>query len=225
MRWSLAMTAVPDFDQFRLPVPTRLWRRERPVYEFTETYWGYRIDGRRAPAWLIGFQVLCWGLGVALVIASVGIWVVPGSDAAGGLVAFKLGASVPMAAVAALLLWQSSRGTMVGVEVDLRLGEVREVLSNRAGRTAVMARYGFDAIGGVSLDRNAVRGGGAQLVLRYRGTAQVLAVAQGPEIALAGLRDRLGRDLMVGRRKRAEVEQTVAPAADTADATEVAAAA
>ncbi len=107
---------------------------------------------------------------------------------------------------------------MIGVEVDLRLGEVREVLSNRAGRTAVLSRYGFDAIGGVHLMRSGMgRSDASTLVLRYRNTSQVLRVAAGPEAALFGLRDRLGRDLMVGRHRRAIV---VADAA-----TEVAAAA
>lgn len=205
------MTAVPDFDQFQVPMLTGLLRRERATFAMTETYWGYRIDGRRAPLWLIGAQGLCWVVGVILVVAAIGMWAVPGAGSGAGLVAFKLGASVPMGAVAALLLWHSSRGTMLGIEVDLRLGEVREVLSNRAGRTAVLARWGFDAIGGVHMDRTSGQPGEAEVVLRYRNTSQVLRVAAGSEGALAGLRDRLGRDLMVGRRKRVAEVAAAAP--------------
>ncbi len=208
------MTAVPDFDVFDAPVVAGWFRRGPRETVVTETYWGYRVEGLRAPLWLVGVQGLCWIVGVVLTVVALGLWAVPGAGGAASLVAFKLGASVPMLGVAALLLWHSSRGTRMGVEVDLRLGEVREVLSNRAGRTTVLARYGFDAIGGVHL----VRGNGTStLVLRYRNTAQVLRVAVGYEAELAGLRDRLGRDLMVGRRRRvievAEVAEAMAAAA------------
>jgi hypothetical protein len=199
------MTAVPDFDAIRWPALTGWLRQDRPAYAMVETYWGYRIEGRRAPWWLVAVQAMCWLCGVVLVIAAIGIWAVPGAGTGGGFLAFKLGASIPMAGVAALLLWHSSRGRMMGIEVDLRLGEVREVLFNRAGRTAVLARWGFDAIGGVHIDRRTGRPGDADLVLRYRNTSQVLRVAKGPETVLAGLRDRLGRDLMLGRRRTAPV--------------------
>lgn len=210
------MTAVPDVDVFGVPAVAGWFRREPSTVAVDETYWGYRIEGLRAPLWLVGVQGLCWIAGVVLTVAALGLWAVPGAGGA-SLVAFKLGASVPMAGVAALLLWHSSRGTRMGVEVDLRLGEVREVLSNRAGRTAVLARYGFDAIGGVHLLRGTGRSGAATLVLRYRNTSQVLRVAVGQEAALTGLRDRLGRDLMVGQRRRvidvAAVAEEIAAAA------------
>jgi hypothetical protein len=205
------MTAVPDFHVFDAPRARGWLRRDRPVATMTETYWGYRIDGRQAPVWMIGLQWLCWIVGVILVVAAVGIWAVPGSS---GLLAFKLGASVPLGAVAALLLWHSSGGTVMGIEVDLRLGEVREVLSNRAGRTTVLSRWGFDAIGGVYIDPVAGRPGVAELVLGYRDASQVLRVAKGPEVALVGLGERLGRDLMVGR--RSDGAEAVAEAAKVA---------
>ncbi len=104
------MTAVPDFDVLGAPVVAGWLRRERPVAAVTETYWGYRVEGLRAPLWLVGMQGLCWILGVVLTVAAIGIWAVPGASTGASLVAFKLGASVPMAGVAALLLWHSSRG-------------------------------------------------------------------------------------------------------------------
>lgn len=211
------MTAFPDFEMMRLPGVADWTSRQAPAFRVTNTYWGYRVDGRRAPLWLIGMQGVCWVMGVVMIAAAIGLWAVPGSDGGTGVMAFKLGASVPLAGIATLLLWHSSRGATMGIEVDLRLGEVREVLSNRAGRTAVLARYGFDAIGGVHLDRTVGRGEAVDLVLRYRNTAQVLRVARGLEDEVVHLRDRLGRDLMVGRRKRvaevAEAAMEVATAA------------
>jgi hypothetical protein len=209
------MTAVPDLDQFRLKaLPGRARARGRaPVV--TDAFWGYRIAGRRAPVWLVGLQGLCWIAGLAFGLVAVGIWVAPGASAGSDLLAFKLGASVPLAALAALLLVHASRGTTLAVEVDLRLGEVREVLSSRTGRSGVMARHGFDAVAGVTLERLPGHGDTAALALRLREGDARLVVARGPELMLAGLQDRLGRDLMVGQRKRlAEVMASVALAAD-----------
>jgi hypothetical protein len=222
------MTAVPDIDRFGMTIARdarRDDRDDRAAPVVTEAFWGYRIAGRRAPIWLIGMQGLCWLTGVVLGMAAIGIWAVPGAGVGSGFVAFKLGASVPLGALAALLLWHASRGTAMGVEVDLRLGEVRAVLSNRAGRSAVLARHGFDAVADVALDRVAGRADGAMLSLRLRASGGALVVATGPELMLAGLQERLGRDLMVGQRKRvAEVVESAATTTAPAAAMEPAAA-
>jgi hypothetical protein len=196
------MTAVPDIEHFRVTEAQSGWMHGRAVARVTEAFWGYRIAGRRAPIWLVGMQGLCWLTGIVLGVAAIGIWAVPGAGTGAGFLGFKLGASVPLGALAVLLLWHASRGTALGVEVDLRMGEVREVLSNRAGRSAVLSRHGFDAVSGVTLERRAGRGDVAVLVLRLREGAEALVVARGSEVMLAGLLERLGRDLMVGRRKR-----------------------
>jgi hypothetical protein len=187
----------------------------------TEAFWGYRVAGRRAPVWLVGLQGLCWIAGLGFGLVAIGIWVAPGAGAGSDLLAFRLGASVPLAALAALLLAHASRGTTLAVEVDLRLGEVREVLSSRTGRSGILTRHGFDAVAGVTLDRVPGQGDTAVLALRLRAGDERLVVARGPELMLAALQERLGRDLMVGRRRRlAEVIESVgaAPAGETAAA-------
>ena len=132
-----------------------------------------------------------------MVAVAIGLWIAPEASGGIGVVSFKLGASVLFASLAALLLWHSSRGTILAVEVDHRLGEVREVLCNRAGRATVLSRYGFDAVAGiVTQDMGAGR---AMLALRLRDTDEVLLVAEGPAQGLAGLSERMAADLMLAQ--------------------------
>lgn len=212
------MTAVPDVDQFRVTVvPGATRRRGGPAV--TETFWGYRIAGRQAPMWLVGLQGLWWTLGLGFGLVAIGIWVAPGAGSGAGLLAFKLGASVPLAALAALLLAHAGRGTTLAVEVDLRLGEVREVITSRTGRAAVLARHGFDAVAEVTLARMAGGGDAAMLVLRLREDGERVPVARGSALLLTGLQERLERDLMLGRRARlvgmVEAARHVPPAEKT----------
>ena len=76
------------------------------------------------------------------------------------------------------------------------VGEVREVICNRAGKPTTVGCYGFDTIGGVFLEYNEDHET-ASLVLRYRNTSQTVHVAEGTEAQLISLRDRLAQDLMV----------------------------
>jgi hypothetical protein len=193
------MTAVPDYNEFRDVIALDQRVSEARLFEVEETYWGYTIHSKeRAPLWLTFSQAVSWVLGVLFAIGALGMWALPGNGLAADMIGFKMGASIPLAGVSLLMLWYSSRGSRVEVQIDTTRGEVREVLRNRAGRMTILGLYGFDSIGGVFLERSEARlSGQVQLVLRYRNTAQVLRVARGSEPMLQGLRDRLGRDLMV----------------------------
>ena len=91
------------------------------------------------------------------------------------------------------------------------MGEVREVVRNRAGKSTLIGRYGFDSIGGVFIDRaNAPSPDVATLVLRYRNTAQTLPVVRGEVSTLEALRNRLGKDLMMDIKPR-RPERTIVP--------------
>lgn len=170
----------------------------RAVYVIEEAFWGYAVRStERAPASVVLAQALAWVVGAAAAAAAVAPWVmaVAGAPSTAGA-GFQAVASIILSTLAFLLFRFASRGTMSELQIDLMQGEVREVLPHRAGRVTVLGRYGFDAIGGVFIDR--ARGSDrAVLVLRYRNTAQILPVAMGPERLLEPLRDRLGRDLVL----------------------------
>ena len=178
------------------------------LFEVEESYWGYTVRGTGlAPPTVRITQTLAWAVGFAALVAAASIWfapqVLPMDDPFLG----RLGTSGLLVAFAALLLWFAGRGATAETQVDLSLAEVREVVRSTGGKPRLVVRYGFDEIGGVFLDRGHVPAGQARLVLRYRNTAQTLAVAVGPVDALTGLRDRLGRDLKV----RYTVPQTEEP--------------
>lgn len=177
-------------------------------FSVDETYWGYIVRKTTRPtSFTIIMQALSMFLGASFAAAALGLLLAPAS-VTGSDFTMRAVAAVLFGAVSAYLLWFASRGSQSEIQVDTSLGEVREVVRNRAGRPSLIGRYGFDAIGGVFLERSSHRGGTAQLVLRYRNTSQTLPVAEADEDDLLALRDRLGRDLMseargAGRRRAA----------------------
>ena len=169
-----------------------------PAFEIDETYWGYIIKKPEGPAsFTMIIQGISMFLGACFAAAALGLLILPQSIAGSADLMMRGGAAVFLGALAAYLLWFSSRGSKSELQIDNSLGEVREVVRNRAGKASLIGRYGFDSIGGVFMDRNAGRNGQTVLMLRYRNTAQTLPVAFGPEKELERLRDRLGQDLML----------------------------
>ena len=173
-------------------------------YEVDETYWGYIIRSTERPSALIGLlQGVSFLFGLALLIATMGLWIVPGSITGGAAVAMKFGMTVFTGGASIFCLWFASRGTLSEVHIDTRLAEVREVVRNKAGRASLIGRYGFDAINEVAIDTpdEENRAAACALVLRQRGTHRILQIARGNFSALSELQDRLGGDLMLRARE------------------------
>ncbi len=175
-----------------------------------ETYWGYIIRSEEPdPVHIVIGQVIAWMTGACFAVVALGLWVLPSMAFGIGVLSMKLAASTVLGCMAALFLWFASRGGRTELQVDTSLGEIREIVRNRAGRSSLIGCYGFDSIGSVFLDRSVGKNGEANLVMRYRNTTQVVPVAHGPMTMLETLRDRLGRDLMTGpshSRRRPPVE-------------------
>ncbi len=179
-------------------VQAKQQRLARPSsFEVEDTYWGYIVRSGRGPSLsVVVSQVVAFFFGACFLTAGFGILLVPAMMFDGNVGAVRIGAATLFAAVAIYLLWFASRGTRGEIHVDNSVGEIREVICNRAGKPTTVACYGFDTIGGVFLDYNEETGK-SNLVLRYRNTVQTVPVAEGTEAQLLGLRDRLGHDLMV----------------------------
>ncbi len=175
---------------------------ERDHFVIDETYWGYIVRSTEAvPFSLWMMQFLSWGMGLGFCVVTLGLWVMPQAMFDGSVLGMKIGASVVTIALAAFCLWFASRGLDSEIQIDTKLGEIREVVRNRAGRPTLIGRYGFDAIGSVRIDVGAERQGifqtPGQLVLYYRNAEAQLPVARGAVSKLGILRDRIGRDLML----------------------------
>lgn len=167
------------------------------TFAVEDTYWGYIVRSGRGPSLgVMVSQATSFFLGACFLTASFSILLLPTLMFDGDVGVFRVGAATLFGAVACYLLWFASRGTRTELHVDNSVGEIREVICNRAGKPTTVGCYGFDAIGGVFLDFNE-NIGMHSLVLRYRNTVQTVPVAEGTEAQLIGLRDRLGQDLMV----------------------------
>ncbi|SFR41737.1 hypothetical protein SAMN04488005_1685 [Yoonia tamlensis] len=166
-------------------------------FSVEDTFWGYQIRSGTSPALgVILAQSASYFFGACLMISAVSITIVPLLFTGEGVGTMRIVASVLLGAAAFYLLWFASRGSQTEIHVDTSVGEIRQVISNRAGRPTTVGAYGFDTIGGVHI----IDGHGPMslLVLQYRDTDQQISVAEGLEAQLIALRDRLARDLMVG---------------------------
>jgi hypothetical protein len=192
------MTAFPNIDGFTTGLKKTEKTADPVCFAVDETYWGYVVRCTEAETgWVQVAQGAAWFAGICFCIAALGLWAVPMTQFDPGLLPMKLGATFIMSGIAVYLLWFASRGTHSELQIDTSLGEVREIVRNQAGRPTLLGRHGFDAIGGVMIDRTTLRKGRACLVLRYGNTAQLMPVAWGQEHELTGLRDRMGHDMMI----------------------------
>jgi hypothetical protein len=166
-------------------------------FSVEDTFWGYQIQSGRPPAMgLILAQSFSYFFGACFMIAAVSIIAVPLMFSGEGVGVMRIVASVLFAAAGFYLLWFASRGSQTELHVDTSVGEIRQVISNRAGKPTTVGAYGFDMIGGIHIiDGHSPN---SLLVLQYRDTDQQISVAEGLEAQLIPLRDRLAQDLMVG---------------------------
>jgi hypothetical protein len=176
---------------------------DRTGFVVDECSWGYRIRrGDAAPVWLLALQAAAWATGICASVAAFSLWFVQVSLPETELFMLRCSACAILIAIAGLMFDFARQGTETEIEIDLARGELRETVRNRAGRPTVLGRHGFDAVGGVFIDRSGARdpGGRARLLLRIGNTAQTLPVVAGEGSALEPLRDRLGRDLVLRAR-------------------------
>ncbi len=170
-------------------------------FNVQETHWGYVVASTDKPRFALQVTQLAAMLsGGTFAAASLSLLLLPDFLSDGATFPLRAGAAVIFAALAAYLLWYSSRGSQVEYQIDTNQGQVREIVRNRAGRPSLMGVYGFDCIGGVYIERSNQSSGNAALCLRYRNTSQVVPVAFGYAPDLEALKDRLGQDLMIGEK-------------------------
>ncbi|MEO1639757.1 MAG: hypothetical protein AAFU41_10985 [Pseudomonadota bacterium] len=165
-------------------------------YTVEDVYWGYMIRPNRGPKFSVALgQAVSFFFGVCFMTACLGILVLPTLFFDGELGSMRVGSATLFGAAAIYLLWFASRGTLPEVHIDTNLGEVREVICNRAGRPTTVGAYSFDAIGSVLMEENPDTSR-AKLILQYRDTQKGVIVAEAPTAQLIALRNRLAHDLL-----------------------------
>lgn len=176
------------------------YRAQRLRFEVQETHWGYIVSPTEGPRFALQFtQALAMIAGAGCAAAALGLMILPEFLTGNSDLLFRAVAAIVFGGAALLLLWYASRGTQIEYQFDTSLGEIRETVRNRAGRSSKLGCYGFDAIGGVHIDRSDANPKNAALVLRFGNTSQTATVASGTAAQLEALKDRLGQDLIIGK--------------------------
>jgi len=168
-------------------------------FAVVETFWGYIVRPTNGPKLMLQVkQAGAMIIGAGFLSSAMGLLLFPDAMYGGTEFLFRAGIAVIFAGIAFMLLWYASRGSQVEYHIDTSQGEIRETVVNRTGRSTRLGTYGFDAIGGVFIDRAGADSQNASLALRFGNTSQTVVVAQGSAAQLGQLKDRLGQDLIIG---------------------------
>ena len=162
-----------------------------------ETNWGYVIrspDSNRALAVIKRF--LASGFGFLLLLAAIGLWVLPGSIQTQDVVGFKIAVSSMMAIFAAVILWHASQTTKYEFQVNLERRELRVVLRKLNGVALVQNQFSFEDVKEISIAPAATEHAKARLLLELEDNSQAIEAARDFEEHLTRLRNRLGRDVL-----------------------------
>lgn len=164
-----------------------------------QTHWGYIVrseDAVRSTAALM--QGLSGFAGFTMVLAALGFWLLPGSLIDPEVAAMKYLVSGGMVLLGVVFLWYGAQGTDCELQVDLTNCELREAVRNSKGHVRMVARFMFEEIDAVFIDRSMKNKNKRSLMLRFKGPSRGIEVARGNEADLSVLRDRLGRDILAG---------------------------
>ena len=189
------MTDTAGFQGRSVPVATAAEVPAAPL--LSETYWGFVVKSTAiTPAWLVGAQAISMVLGAGFAAATIGIWGIPSAAIQVDSFYMRVGLSVFFALSAYYFIAYANRGIASELQIDQGLGEVREVLVSRSGKSVLQAHFGFDAFVGMTVDRSAGDPTGIRLVLLHQDEAQNILVATGTEAQIGLLYGRLERDLL-----------------------------
>jgi len=171
--------------------------------QITDTYWGYVVRCKNCDRTID--SVLQWGAGIIggfLVLASVGLWALPGSLLGPELASFKLALISVLGVFGVTLIWFASNGTKYEIQVDVDGGEIREAVRNSKGVPHIQSRIPFDKIDAVYIDTPRKSRGTAHLVVHLAETDQVIELARDLEENLTDLHTKVRDDLLGGAKPK-----------------------
>ncbi|MCI2398650.1 hypothetical protein [Aliiroseovarius subalbicans] len=166
------------------------------------TYWGYTIsEPSTAQKRGLMVELVSKIIGIGFLLATIGMWFLPSSQAGADVAVMKLGLMVLFMMMGAILVWNARKGFIQELQVDLVRRELRVGQRNLQGDYRLSTQLEFHEIGSVYLMRSKDKGAPARLYLRIGNTENALEVATGKEIELEPVRERLAHDLN-GARER-----------------------
>ena len=163
----------------------------------TETYWGFTVKNTQRASSIVQLsQAVSVVIGAGFAAATLGLWIVPSVAFQTDSALIWAGASVFFVIFSYFFISYANRGTVSELQIDLSLGELREVLRHRSGSSSLLAHYGFDAFTRLSIDRSSGSPLQVKLILHHQDEAHDLVVATGNEPQIGKLFGRLERDLL-----------------------------
>jgi len=187
-------------------------RRQTPVGAdvgpvLDESHWGYTIRDRNAAnglrcAAIAGSRFA----GIILLMAALGLWVMPDSAHSPDLFAMKLAAMVMFTVVGGALVWAGRAPRHLEFQVDTLRGELRVGGRDLRGGFRVSSILRFEQVASVYLLRSKDRSQPTRLFLRLSVGEGAIEVASGTEEGLESLRLRLTRDLARNPRQPVDLQ-------------------
>lgn len=202
------MTDISGFQGRTIPVSSAATFPAAPL--LSETYWGFIVrSSERPPLWVQASQAVAMVVGASLAAAILGIWGLPTMSIPFDSFFFRTGLTAVFGAMSFLLISYANQGVTSELQFDFGLGEVREVISSRSGKSQLFAHYGFDAFVGLTIDRTGGDPSHVGLVLQHQGRAHDILVATGTDAEIGVIYGRLERDLL--RKGGTRVREVVPP--------------
>lgn len=163
----------------------------------TEKYWGFTIrNTTRLTLWIGLTQFISLLVGAGFLAAALGLWFAQAGILPQESIVLRGLLSVFFVMLGAILISYANRGTASELQFDQNLGEVREVVHNRAGKPTLVSNCGFDALNGLAVDRRKGRADRVDLILRHQSVGSDMLVASGTEAQIGVLFGRLERELL-----------------------------
>lgn len=161
----------------------------------TENYWGFTVrNTANVSSGVLLLQLAAYLFGAAFAAAALGLWAVPSAFLSLDAIGMRIGLSGLFATLSFLLIGYANQGRTVELQFDQNLGEIRAVMPLRGGASRLVAQYGFDSFGEMTITRCAEDQ--VALTLKPTGHGALLVVAQGTEPQIGALYARLDRDLL-----------------------------
>jgi len=160
-----------------------------------ENHWGYAIRDRHAANGLhCAATAVSRFVGMILLMASLGLWILPDTAHSAELLTMKLGAMVIFTVVGGALVWAGRAPRHLEFQVDMVRGELRIGRRGLRGGFRISGTLPFEQVGSIYMLRSKDHSQPTRLFLRLSGEDGAIEVASGPEEVLERLRRRLARD-------------------------------
>ena len=168
--------------------------------EINEAYWGYILSiENKDSKFMNALQAFSLLVGISFLVVATTIWLSPATLLSSDILIFKLIASAALAAAGIILMHFSTRGTYSELEIDVSLGEIREIIRNHHGEPSLLGRYSFSEVNSVFIERSTDLDS-VSLRILYDNSAQLVEIAKGEVDVLERLCGRLARDVENNRR-------------------------